>query len=196
MTPDEAGKLERERRDADARYNEALTALDRAIISLDGRDLSRDDVGRVGSALLCFLQQITAFVETKDRQLAADDAVRGDTLAHALRSVDELKTQTAVLRRSVESFMGRERGIGAETQVVVSSPPQSAIRNPQSVHDFTYVAFEDQFRGSDAAIEDRLRAYVPIFSGCADVLDIGCGRGELLAALRAAGVAARGIDAN
>ena len=38
MTADEVGKLERERRDADARYNDALTALDRAIVSLDGRD--------------------------------------------------------------------------------------------------------------------------------------------------------------
>jgi O-antigen chain-terminating methyltransferase len=41
-----------------------------------------------------------------------------------------------------------------------------------------------------------LRAYVPLFAGCADVLDIGCGRGELLAALKTAGVSARGIDAN
>jgi SAM-dependent methyltransferase len=206
MTPDEAGKLERERRDADARYNDALTALDRAIMSLDGRDPSRDDVGRVGSALLYFLQQITAFVETKDRQLAAEDTMRSDALARAIGSLDELKTQAAVLRRAVESFIDREPGIAAETHAIASPPspspflqsptPQSAIRNAQSVHDFTYVAFEDQFRGSDTAIEDRLRAYVPIFAGCTDVLDIGCGRGELLAALRAAGIPARGIDAN
>ena len=38
--------------------------------------------------------------------------------------------------------------------------------------------------------------YVPIFAGCADVLDIGCGRGEMLTALGAAGVRARGIDSN
>jgi len=62
--------------------------------------------------------------------------------------------------------------------------------------DWKYVGFEDQFRGSDQAIEERLRAYVPIFAGCADVLDVGCGRGELLAALRAGGVRARGIDVN
>ena len=62
--------------------------------------------------------------------------------------------------------------------------------------DFRYVAFEDQFRGSDAVVAERLRAYVPIFSGSSNVVDLGCGRGELLAALRDAGVAAKGVDAS
>jgi O-antigen chain-terminating methyltransferase len=62
--------------------------------------------------------------------------------------------------------------------------------------DYKYVAFEDAFRGSDTAIESRLRAYVPLFAGASNVLDVGCGRGELLSALRSAGVAARGIDTN
>jgi O-antigen chain-terminating methyltransferase len=61
---------------------------------------------------------------------------------------------------------------------------------------YKYVGFEDQFRGTDQAIEERLRAYVPIFAGRSDVLDIGCGRGEFLAALKAAGIGARGVDAN
>src|SRR6266851_3825337 len=81
MSADELDRLERERREADARYNDALTTLDRAIVSMDGRDPSRDDAARIGSALLTFLQQITAFVESKDRQLAADTKARGETLA-------------------------------------------------------------------------------------------------------------------
>jgi len=197
MSADELDRLERERRDADVRYNDALTALDRAIVSTDGRDPSRDDAARIGTALLSFLQRITAFVDTKDRQLAADAKARAETLARGLEPIDELRTQVAVLRRAFESVINR-------------SGPQSALRNPQSTSpqspspqspvpspdDFKYVGFEDQFRGSDAAVEERLRAYVPIFAGCADVLDIGCGRGELLAALDAAGISARGIDAN
>ena len=58
------------------------------------------------------------------------------------------------------------------------------------------MAFEDQFRGDDAAIAERVRVYLPIFEGRSNVLDIGCGRGELLGALKGAGVAARGIDTN
>src|SRR5205823_4329405 len=62
--------------------------------------------------------------------------------------------------------------------------------------DYVYVAFEDQFRGSAAAIADRLRAYLPLFEGRSDVLDIGSGRGEFLAALKAAGISGSGVDSN
>jgi len=39
-------------------------------------------------------------------------------------------------------------------------------------------------------------AYIPDFAGAADVLDVGCGRGEFLDLLREKGVSARGIDLN
>jgi len=186
MTAEELDRLDRERRDADARYNAALTALDRTIVSLDGREPTRDDLARVGTALLGFLQQITSFVESKDRQLEAGANARADALARSFDPIDELRTQVAVLRRRVES-------VGAPPAAI---NPQTASRNPQFTDDVVYVGFEDQFRGSDAAIEERLRPYVPLFAGCSDVVDIGCGRGELLAALKAAGVPARGIDVN
>jgi O-antigen chain-terminating methyltransferase len=58
------------------------------------------------------------------------------------------------------------------------------------------VAFEDRFRGSDDEIREKLRMYVPFFAGATNVLDIGCGRGEFLALLKASGVSARGVDTN
>jgi SAM-dependent methyltransferase len=191
MTADELVRLERERREADTRYNDALTALDRAIVSMHDRDVSRDDVARVGSALLSFLQRITEFVESKDRQLAADARAHAESIARALEPIAELRAQIAVLRRAVEAIVSRQSPAVDQSSSVAS--PQSKGSIPD---DYKYVGFEDQFRGSDAAIEERLRAYVPLFAGCTDVLDIGCGRGELLAAFKTAGVAARGIDAN
>jgi O-antigen chain-terminating methyltransferase len=65
-----------------------------------------------------------------------------------------------------------------------------------AVDSYKYVAFEDQFRGSQQAIRERLLAYVPLFEGASDVLDIGCGRGEFLDLLRERGIRARGIDLN
>jgi O-antigen chain-terminating methyltransferase len=38
--------------------------------------------------------------------------------------------------------------------------------------------------------------YAALLASSSDVLDVGCGRGELLALLRARGVSARGVDAN
>src|SRR6185503_13804408 len=58
-----------------------------------------------------------------------------------------------------------------------------------------YVGFEDQFRGSPEEIRRRVEDYLPIFQG-ADVLDVGCGRGEFLDLLREHGIRARGVDVN
>jgi glycosyltransferase involved in cell wall biosynthesis/SAM-dependent methyltransferase len=57
-----------------------------------------------------------------------------------------------------------------------------------------YTAFEDIFRGTEDEIRGRLRGYVPLLQDHAPVLDVGCGRGELLDLLRDAGIEGRGVD--
>jgi SAM-dependent methyltransferase len=169
MPPTVAERLERERLDADRLYNEALTALDRAVVDLHAQSsASREDVQRCATALILFLQRITAFVDTKDRQLGADAMHRFEALGPALESIAELRTQIGVMQRTMQTLND----------------------------EITYLAFEDQFRGSGETIERRLREYAPIFAGAADVVDLGCGRGEFLAALKDAGITARGVDAN
>ncbi|HLB19428.1 MAG TPA: class I SAM-dependent methyltransferase, partial [Gaiellaceae bacterium] len=59
-----------------------------------------------------------------------------------------------------------------------------------------YFAFESRMRGSVESIRERQRRYVDDLREDGPVLDIGCGRGELLGLLREAGVEARGIDAD
>src|SRR5438105_15837176 len=110
MIADELGRLARERRDADARYNAALTALDRAIVDAQARGLSHEETARLGTALLDFLQQITAFVETKDRHLSAETASRLDTLARALEPIGDLRTQVGVLQRAGDTFVRSATG--------------------------------------------------------------------------------------
>jgi O-antigen chain-terminating methyltransferase len=62
-----------------------------------------------------------------------------------------------------------------------------------------YADFTEHFRGSTAEVSAKLEGYLPDvhrLAGPGGVVDLGCGRGEWLALLRAAGVAARGVDAN
>jgi 2-polyprenyl-3-methyl-5-hydroxy-6-metoxy-1,4-benzoquinol methylase len=57
-----------------------------------------------------------------------------------------------------------------------------------------WLKFGEKFRGSEEYVKDRQRIYAERFRGRDNVLDIGCGRGELLEVLKEAGIPARGID--
>jgi 2-polyprenyl-3-methyl-5-hydroxy-6-metoxy-1,4-benzoquinol methylase/glycosyltransferase involved in cell wall biosynthesis/ElaB/YqjD/DUF883 family membrane-anchored ribosome-binding protein len=57
-----------------------------------------------------------------------------------------------------------------------------------------YRRFEDRFRGSRARITELQQPFVPLLADHAPVLDVGCGRGELLEVLAGAGIEARGVD--
>ena len=56
--------------------------------------------------------------------------------------------------------------------------------------------FADSFRGARTEILGRAAGYVPWLAAAGPVLDLGCGRGELLEALRDAGVEAHGVDSD
>jgi SAM-dependent methyltransferase len=57
-----------------------------------------------------------------------------------------------------------------------------------------YEQFEELFRGPEDLIRDRLKAYVPLLADRAPVVDVGCGRGEMLDLLAAAGIDAWGVE--
>jgi SAM-dependent methyltransferase len=77
-----------------------------------------------------------------------------------------------------------------------------------ALEDHDYYEFENRFRGTREEISNRQHIYLPIFaqrfgpeawrdrSTQPPVLDVGCGRGEFLELLAAAGITARGIDLN
>jgi SAM-dependent methyltransferase len=157
-----------------AAHRQTQAALERALPALGD---AFDALGRFESLLVQFLQTITPLSDTHYREI--DDAIA------QLRSVTDVAQKTAMLaRREVE-----RRG--------VSSPPAPApAPAPQAPGDFQYVGFEDRFRGSEEEIAARLEDYVPYFAGQSDVLDVGCGRGELLALLKEQGITARGLDLN
>ncbi|MDQ2911486.1 MAG: methyltransferase domain-containing protein [Actinomycetota bacterium] len=59
-----------------------------------------------------------------------------------------------------------------------------------------YAAFEDVFRGPEERVRELLEPYVELLRGHEPVLDLGCGRGELLELLSQAKIEARGVDSD
>ncbi len=57
-----------------------------------------------------------------------------------------------------------------------------------------YRGFEDIFRGDEAHVRRTQEAYLDRFVNAECVLDLGCGRGEFLDALKERGITSRGVD--
>ena len=180
------------------------------------------------SHLILYLQQITAYVDTKDRETAgralivnaAVNALAEDVAKHresmtareqrfaaqvsALNAAhDELRTVVGVVQQATQTVkreLERTALPGGQLPAASLQPPASSIHPPAAfipaLEAYKYVGFEDQFRGSQDAIRERLQSYLPYFEGTTGVLDVGCGRGELLDLLKERGIAARGLDLN
>ena len=131
--------------------------------------------------------------------MAADQRVFNDSLLKLVDALSERGDEAASARERAERLLReleerltrveRRGGGGAAAPVTVAAQPAAAALPD-------YFAFESRMRGSVDAIRERQRPYVDDFREAAPVLDIGCGRGELLTLLREAGVDARGIDAD
>ncbi len=181
-----------------------------------------DALATFNSRLIQYLQQITPYVDTKDREVAAlarriteDVAAQAADLDRRLRPLAQLEPLgTTVAQLQHEMLALRAAGAQAKQPGAVRAEPQAAPANirtdpgaaaqdqsapegaDSSANAYAYVGFEDRYRGAWEAIRDRQSEYVPLFEGASDVLDVGCGRGEFLDLLREAGIAARGVDAN
>lgn len=124
-----------------------------------------------------------------------------------LRAYEELSQKvslaqqtTLLLKREVERLLGDAHAAPDAPGTAHSAPrtPHSAPRTAsiESLDSFKYVGFEDRFRGSQTEIRERLTDYLPLFAGATNVVDMGCGRGELLELFKGAGIQAHGIDVN
>jgi O-antigen chain-terminating methyltransferase len=74
-----------------------------------------------------------------------------------------------------------------------AAPPPAPVQGEPEL-DFDYTRFAERFRGSEEYVRRNQQIYAQWFEGRRNVLDIGCGRGELLDVLQSAGATARGID--
>src|SRR6478752_5834300 len=131
--------------------------------------------------------------------LAADQRVFNDSVLKLLDALSERADSASAAReqaeRLVRELQGRlERRERRPVSAGSAGPaaPVTVATQPAAAAIPDYFAFESRMRGSTDSIRERQRRYLDDLRAAAPVLDIGCGRGELLEA----GVEARGIDAD
>lgn len=164
-------------------------------------------------------RQLEAAVAVTARQedlAATRDALMGrvDTLVNQLELVDRLEARQresvqrdvkdvaarlaelegAVERLELPSRLARlervSRNVSASRAPAAAVPPREGV---QQLPDFDYMTFENRFR-PEASVRERHTTYVELLRGRKRVVDVGCGRGELLELLREVGVSAYGVD--
>jgi len=156
---------------------------------LDAARREFDALARFESLLVQYLQTVTPYLDTRLRRAGGDEL--RDRVALAEQRILALKRDLD--RPAAGAHEQPPRGARASAPAAAASDAEPFATRVGSL---TYVGFEDRFRGSQETIRARLDDYVPIFAGASDVVDVGCGRGELLGLLQQHGIRARGVDTN
>ncbi|HEX6897880.1 MAG TPA: methionine biosynthesis protein MetW [Bryobacteraceae bacterium] len=158
-----------------------------------------------------FHYRVTVMDSQNREQIKAQHADFEQALA---RSIDEIQKRLWTNLEEIQKRLWEDLArLRAETDAVVHAElrvlrqkmsaarpveqPVAPAAVPASGFDtIDWLRFADRFRGSEADIKQRQRIYSERFRGAGGVLDLGCGRGELLEVFREAGIPARGIDFN
>lgn len=132
--------------------------------------------------------------EAIDAEVAVRELVQQDVrnLAERIAALEEtlkalqLEPRLARLERA-------SRAAAAPAPASAAAPSASADAPAAASTTFDYLRFEDRFRPEDSVVE-RVDRYLAELRGRRRVVDLGCGRGELLERLREEGVSAYGVE--
>jgi SAM-dependent methyltransferase len=157
------------------RQREWELAVVGSLRELEREDAAAREAGRTAERRLT--KQVADATERADRAQNSHDA-----LAVKLSTLDE-KLHHRIYTADPDALMTTDP----------SGRPAIGYRGAGEDSEL-YAGFEDVFRGPEQLIRDRQRVYVGLLRGHEPVLDVGCGRGELLDLLREAEIEAKGVD--
>jgi SAM-dependent methyltransferase len=187
----------------------AVVALQRVVVELQGelegiRDGGLPALGREITVLQRELEGV------RDRRLptAEEDLARFQGALQSVQALcEELRDERLVsLSNRVDALVERlydeiAASASVTERLALGEPLHLALdrateaRIPEAVASAS-AAFIDTFRGARVEILQRVREYLDLLQGSGPILDLGCGRGELLEALSSVGIVARGVDSD
>jgi SAM-dependent methyltransferase len=164
------------------RHRDALAARERRMEAGMARLLAENEELRTSVAVL--------------RQAAHDLATHQRAIADAAGASAGVTSTASTSAAGGDEWHRVGDGVPAGAVATGAAHPRASTISPSESLGLKYVGFEDRFRGNPDDIKARLTDYADIFAGQANVLDVGCGRGEFLALLKERGVSATGLDVN
>ena len=180
-----------------ARFNAVLVRLMNAQLEHASRYYARQR--ELGTALVRYAQRVEPVVDARDDMRVArtpsETAQVLEIFARRIEAMGERLSGLLALRDRTDALSEELRAL-REGLAATPPPPETARAAARSAADSAYTAFENRFRGSREEVARRQADYVELLRGHAPVVDLGCGRGELLELLRAAGTPARGVEGN
>lgn len=134
------------------------------------------------------LENRLAYLEGFQKQGVKDLMAHNDALfARVDQKLDRQRRRVRDLLGSLGDALARVESAGAGDVAELS----------RAREEHGYLELERRFRGTEDEIRARLEPYLPRLRDLSGpVLDLGCGRGESLEVLSAAGIEARGVDAS
>lgn len=174
-----------------------------------GASAAQEEIARIASALSDFGRR-----RESDNQELRRQHQRG--IAEVSATISDLKVRWEAasnmwegsrqeLSRQREALAGHSSELRALQSAADAGKKRWESLEPEFAPALTqemYVALESRFRGPRDLITERVREYLPFFekaragSKKRPILDLGCGRGELLEMLRGQGLLAHGLDSN
>lgn len=174
-----------------------ITALREAAFTAERPML--DDVTRQLGAALAEIgdrlkhSRLALAAEVREREIAQHDiaslAARLDVVERQLDAL-QIAPRLARIERTVRALSDRAPAASRLATHQRPSPSQPDLTDPG----LDYLAFEARFRGPESEIRDRQAVYLELLAGRRRVVDLGCGRGELLELLRERGVSSYGVE--
>ena len=183
--------------DRQARFNAVLVRLLNAHLEHGARHHAR--LRQMSEAVVRYAQRVEPVIDARDDMRVARVPTQAEQVLEVFgRRLDQMQGRLdglLAMRDRLEVLSEEVRAL-REGLLAQAPPPPVARSAAKAAADSAYTAFENRFRGSREDVRARQADYVALLREQAPVVDLGCGRGEFLDLLRAAGIEARGVEDN